>query len=263
MCSNCGTEGHYFRECVEPITSLGILAFKRVKGVIRWLLIRRRVSIGYIELMRGKYRIRDVPGIQALVDQTTLEERETLLRQSFESQWTALWSGVPSRRYQVEYDDAKTKMALLMRRGLLRAAIDASTTRWTEPEWGFPKGRRSSRETELDCALRETLEETGVKKECLTVAAEIAPLEERYRGSNGFSYRHRFWIARAPSDLNVGVDETNQLQCREISAVEWCSMEDARAHIRPYSVERLALLEQATVIAETLVTTDLASDSSN
>lgn len=250
MCSNCGATGHFFRECPEPITSFGIMAYRDVdaESTKQWLLVRRRVSIGYIELMRGKYKIRDTDGIQVLVDQATLTEREHLLSQSFESQWLKLWSGLPSHRYQIEYYNAKTKMELLKQRGVLKAAVEASTTHWTEPEWGFPKGRRSFRETELDCALRETYEEAGVDPMCLSVVSTITPLEERYQGSNGISYRHRYWVARAPSDLSVRVDESNHLQCKEIGAVRWCGVEAARALIRPYSVERMVLLEKASAI---------------
>jgi 8-oxo-dGTP pyrophosphatase MutT (NUDIX family) len=32
---------------------------------------------------------------------------------------------------------------------------------WEEPEWGFPKGRRDTQESDWVCALREFKEETG------------------------------------------------------------------------------------------------------
>jgi hypothetical protein len=72
MCSNCGKPGHFFRECTEPITSLGILIFRRTIEGAQILLIRRKDSLGYIEIMRGKYNLEDDITIQDLIDQTTL-----------------------------------------------------------------------------------------------------------------------------------------------------------------------------------------------
>lgn len=241
-CSNCGRPGHFFRECREPITSLGILAFKRpAADTVQWLLIRRRVSIGFIEIMRGKYELRDVSGIQLLIDQTTLGEREQLASRTFADLWRDLWNGAASRRYNSEYEQAKVKFELLRSRGTIVAAIRASTTTWVEPEWGFPKGRRSSSESEIECALRETYEEAGVRKQDLRIAAG-EPLLEEYRGSNGICYRHRYWLAEAPPNLAVRMDPMNIDQRREISDVRWCSYDEAMGLIRNYNIEKRAVL---------------------
>jgi 8-oxo-dGTP pyrophosphatase MutT (NUDIX family) len=259
-CSNCGKSGHFFRECREPITSLGILAYRPiplipppglsppqgsiVKTKLEWLLVRRRVSIGFIEIMRGKYELRDLPCIQALVDQATITERQQLLDMSFADLWHDLWNGPASRRYQAEFEQSKAKFDLLRSRGVLAALCKSSTTGWTEPEWGFPKGRRSSSETEIACALRETYEEAGVRKQDLRILAG-EPLLEEYRGSNGICYRHRYWLAEAPATLEVHMDESNVDQRREISDVRWCSLAEALSLIRPYNKEKRDVLEMA------------------
>jgi 8-oxo-dGTP pyrophosphatase MutT (NUDIX family) len=250
VCSNCGRPGHFFRECTEPITSLGIIAHRCKPEGIQWLLIRRRVSIGFIEIMRGKYDLRDISGIQVLVDQATVIEREQLQTQSFQDLWRELWNGLASRRYHQEYEQAKAKFELLRERGLLAAAIRDTSTLWVEPEWGFPKGRRSSSESEIACALRETYEEAGVRKQDLTVITQT-PLLEEYQGSNGIYYRHRYWIAEAAADLEVRMDPANTDQRREVSDVRWCSLEEALALIRPYNVEKRAVLVEAARQVET------------
>jgi 8-oxo-dGTP pyrophosphatase MutT (NUDIX family) len=202
------------------------------------------VSIGFIEIMRGKYEIRDVSGIQILVDQATLEERQMLLTRNFADLWRELWNGPASRRYQAEYEQSKAKFDVLRLRGILITCCEVSGTTWTEPEWGFPKGRRSSTETELACALRETLEETGVHKSDLRILPG-PPLLEEYSGSNGIRYRHRYWLAEAAATLEVRMDENNVDQRREISDVRWCSLEVAKTLIRPYNTEKRAVLEAA------------------
>lgn len=252
-CSNCGRPGHFFRECGEPITSLGIIPFRLNRDRVKteWLLIRRRDSLGFIEIMRGKYD--GTAALQSLIDQTTLTERERLKVTGFSDLWRELWNGPASRRYHAEYEQAKTKFESLRSRtassiSLLEAACAASTTSWTEPEWGFPKGRRSSTETELACALRETYEEAGIHKRDLTIMNEREPLMEEFRGSNGISYRHRYWLAQVDIALVVRLDPENVDQVREVGDVRWCSTEEALALIRPYNVEKRAVLQRAATL---------------
>jgi 8-oxo-dGTP pyrophosphatase MutT (NUDIX family) len=265
VCSNCGKHGHFFRECREPITSLGIIAFRRLSGApVQWLMIRRRDSLGFIELMRGKYELRDEASIQSLVDQTTLAERVRLLTQSFTDLWRELWNGAASRRYLAEYEQAKAKFDVLRGGGVaaevsrssggavsrrtLAEYCEASTTRWMEPEWGFPKGRRSSTESDITCALRETQEEAGIPASALRVLSGQEPLLEEFRGSNGVCYRHRYWLAEAPATMEVRLDPANPDQQREIGDVRWCSMAEALELIRPYNVEKRAVLARAAAL---------------
>ena len=244
-CSNCGKPGHFFRECCEPITSLGIIPFRRKAGRVEWLLIRRRDSLGFIEIMRGKYE--GLAGLQSLIDQTTLTERERLKTRPFPELWRELWNGPASRRYHAEYEYAKGKFDAMIA-GPLVAACVATTTTWAEPEWGFPKGRRSSTEGELACALRETYEEAGIHKKDLAIVSEREPLMEEFKGSNGICYRHKYWLAEVDPTVDVRLDPTNMDQAREIGDVRWCSKEEAFALIRPYNVEKRAVLERANAI---------------
>ena len=246
ICSNCGIGGHYFRACKEPITSLGILAFKQeLMRPNKWLLIRRRVTIGFIELMRGKYEIRDIDGIRTLIDQTTLNEKALLQTQPFNDLWIYLWKGPATKRYQMDFEQSNSKFAILRSRGILASLCLSSTTSWIEPEWGFPKGRRSVNETEINCALRETQEEAGITSTDLTLYEHLPPLLEEYIGSNGVCYRNKYWLAEVAPHLEVGLNPGNLDQQREISDVRWCTLDEALTLIRPYAKEKIEVLKQA------------------
>jgi len=227
---------------------MGLIIHKQTDDGPRWLLICRRVSIGLIELLRGKYEVRDMSGIQSLIDQTTLEERTRLLTMPFDDLWRDLWNGPISRRYSVEFSQAKAKFELITSRDILREAIRVCTTSWTEPEWGFPKGRRSASETEIACALRETFEESGIQPSDLCVQTDVSPLIEEYRGSNGVIYRHHYWIAKASPDLAVGMFYTEQK--REVRDVRWCTFDEAIARIRSYNIEKRRVLETAAAMTK-------------
>ena len=56
-CCNCGKTGHVYRKCMSPIMSLGIILVKLENDVIKYLLIQRRDTLGFVEFMRGKYNL--------------------------------------------------------------------------------------------------------------------------------------------------------------------------------------------------------------
>ena len=59
-CNNCGKQGHTFYSCKKPIISLGVIAFTITRsGEIKYLMICRKDSLGYVEFVRGKYPLYD------------------------------------------------------------------------------------------------------------------------------------------------------------------------------------------------------------
>jgi len=98
FCNNCGKYGHFFYQCNNPITSIGIIAFRylplsHTMGSTNslagshlttrkreYLIIRRKDTLGYIDFIRGKYSIHNKPYILNMFKQMTDEERQTILR---------------------------------------------------------------------------------------------------------------------------------------------------------------------------------------
>lgn len=248
-CVNCRRTGHTFRDCKEPTFSYGILAIQRrlVEGhtVPHYMLIRRRDSLSYVDFLRGKYSLSNPAYIQTLLNGMTTEELQRLGTQPFDTLWTRLWNAQNTRQFRFEYESARRMFESFKSTGdihgkVMAKYVAAVTTAWSEPEWGFPKGRRSPHESEIACALREFTEETGVPAGALTLRRGTPPEAEEYRGSNNIQYHHVYFVGDC--DVEVAMNTNNRVQMREVGAIGWFPFEEAYVKIRPTNPEKRAML---------------------
>lgn len=249
-CNNCGKYGHVFHQCKLPITSIGIIAYKKMDDNIYYLLIRRKHSLGFIDFMRGKYPLYDKHYLINIINEMTLEEKELLLTKDFDYLWEYIWGKHTNMQYRVEEKASKNKFNSLqigiklnnLEYNLKSLIEEDSATRWNETEWGFPKGRRNYLEKDLQCALREFEEETGYNKNELNILLNIQPYEEIFTGSNYKSYKHRYYIAQ----MNSNIQDINEIipGNYEVSKIGWYTYEESCKLIRPYNLEKLSILEK-------------------
>jgi 8-oxo-dGTP pyrophosphatase MutT (NUDIX family) len=248
-CNNCGGKGHLFRTCKDPVLSCGLLLIDRPSlpvepDAIRVLMIRRKDSMSFAEFMRGKYDPADTEYLSTLVKNMTLKEQAALASDSFESLWRQLWG---DERTSSDFLPSRERFYQVDRIGLMRNNLSD----YTEPEWGFPKGRRMRGETDLACAVREFGEETNVPRDAYVVLKNII-LEETFTGLNAVQYKHIYFVAllKHPDMINLSQRFT-PMQRREISGIAWKTLEEAAALIRPHHVERMGMLNQLRSAIET------------
>lgn len=273
LCSNCSNIGHTSKSCPHPITSYGVIVF-RVRDLswnqaeiltqsdrasftglencqqnIEYLLIQRRDSIGFVEIMRGKYKVADTEYIRKQIEGMTAEERNKLISYSFDELWEGLWGtpqeGGPS--YRAEKEHAKQKFeALRSSTPSLEELLREAPPAWPTPEWGFPKGRRDSNESEYYCAMRELWEETNLREKDILPIRNLDPFEETFFGTNQVHYCHKYYLAFAPPGIGEQTLEEARLQnthiAREIGGLQWMSLADALNAIRPENIEKKELL---------------------
>ena len=202
-CTNCGKNGHYHKKCIEPKISLGIIAIyfnnisyyqkklinKRIKNnyyeidsfnilhlnniskiyqyidSIKFLMIRRKHSMNYIEFMRGLYDINNILKIGNMFKLMTKKEVIKILTKPFDILWDELWKTTSKVKfYNKEYKKSKNKFNILLKSSSIEYLKNIDIL-YDEPEWGFPKGRRDGYENDIDCALREFKEETFIELE--------------------------------------------------------------------------------------------------
>jgi ADP-ribose pyrophosphatase YjhB (NUDIX family) len=246
FCNNCGNKGHIFYHCKQPITSVGIVVFRTNSlGLREYLLIRRKDSIGYVEFMRGKYNIYSKIYLVNLISEMTLEEKQRILTNDFDTLWRNLWGDDINTQYRGEEKNSRDKFESL-KYGVntnengysLESLIQESLSQWTETEWGFPKGRHNNQEKDLLCALREFEEETGYSRLNINILQNLVPFEEIFTGSNYKSYKHKYYVAY----MENANESKMAYQDTEVSKMEWKTYEEALLLIRPYNLEKKEVL---------------------
>lgn len=252
FCNNCGGRGHLFRMCKDPVLSCGILLIGSARlpvspEIVNILMIRRKDSMSFAEFLRGKYDPTNLPYVSTLVKNMTLREQVSIATEPFETLWKNLWG---DDRSSSDFQTSKERFYQLDRMGLMKDNL----SEYTEPEWGFPKGRRMRGETDLACAVREFTEETNIPREAYVLLNNII-LEETFTGLNGVRYRHVYYVAllNRPDLINL-TQKFTPMQRREISAIGWKTLAEADFLIRPHHVERRAMLEDLKSILNTFET---------
>jgi 8-oxo-dGTP pyrophosphatase MutT (NUDIX family) len=271
-CNNCGKNGHQFYQCKIPITSFGVIAFRinpltyegnpthtlgQSCGVLaensnyEFLMIRRKDTLGYIDFMRGKYTLHNTQYIMNMLKQMTIDEKDRLRNGNFSDLWRNLWGDeAVSTQYKSEESNSREKYNALKAGIMIKSELytldqllDESMQyqQWTEPEWGFPKGRRNNQEKDYECAIREFSEETGYNSDLLKNIHNIIPFEENFSGSNYKSYKHKYYLMNISylDSLTPTVFENT-----EVSAIGWKSIEDCISCIRPYNLEKIKMISK-------------------
>ena len=243
FCNNCGKQGHLFHRCKKPISSIGIIAFRKSKRYdkkLEYLMICRKDSLGYVDFMRGKYPLHSEFYIQNIIDEMTNDEKKDLMKHDFKTLWTNLWGNFVGCQYRGEEKISSEKFQKMKSGGSLLDLIDNSKTDWETPEWGFPKGRRNYQENDLACALREFQEETGYIKDQLDIIHNLMPFEEIFTGSNMKSYKHKYFVAYMEPDKK----SINNFQLSEVSKIGWFTLEESLEMIRPYNLEKRQVIKK-------------------
>lgn len=247
FCNNCGKNGHPFHQCKNPITSMGIIAFREGVDGIEYLLICRKDSLGYVDFLRGRYDLDNKDYIMKIINIMTYSEKENLLTKPFSQLWKELWGDFIGIQYRGEERLSQSKFEALKKgvivgdeRYCLNELIKDSVGTWEDPEWGFPKGRRNFQEKDFECASREFSEETGYRCDDIDIISNMLPYEENFTGSNFKSYKHKYYVGK----LITNAIGKSDFQATEVSKLSWVSYDNALKLIRPYNLEKLGMLKK-------------------
>jgi 8-oxo-dGTP pyrophosphatase MutT (NUDIX family) len=261
-CTNCGLSGHIFRTCLSPVTSYGLITLRYMNEYftnslfskdivlnnrndnIQFLLIQRKDSLSFVEFIRGKYNPYEEEYVLRLLKGMTIIEQNLILTNTFDELWNSVWGETSIvKSHKNDYDTSEKKFSII--KDKLSDYIKNNPSKWIEPEWGFPKGRRNPHETDMNCAIREFQEETGLHRQNFTIIQNTYPISETFFGSNQVHYCHKYYIAVCNKSVEVEMNMNNSHMTREIGNIKWCSLDEAISKIRPDNVEKREILLKA------------------
>lgn len=275
-CSNCNRKGHTFKNCNEAIISNGIIAIyiknfdynlipllenyiiknlkifnnyhnKNINNIsnnninenIKFLMVQRKNSLGYLEFMRGRYNIDNISSLIHLLEQMTPEELNDIDTIDFDILWNNLWdsNNIRNKNHHKEYITSRHKFYQLK---LSHDNILKNTkSLYNFNEWGFPKGRRESYESDLVCAIREFEEETTLKEDNYIILEKCKSIRENLTGTNGINYAHNYFLSIINDFSCTSTDKSN----REISQTKVINLNECLENIRPYHKNKIRIIK--------------------
>jgi len=254
VCQNCGDKGHHVKECSNPKTSYGIILFKKEDEINRFLMIRRRNTIGFVEFLRGQYVYSDIDYLEKLIDVMTNDEIELIKTKPFDFLWEYLWldnhfnkSSNKIKKNMVIARDKFNKIKNGYNIGDKNIDIEILCNNkksiYTEQEWGFPKGRRTHNESDYETAVREFKEETQIDEDDFNILFNNKTFIEKYKSYDNVIYKNVYYLAEyiGNNELKINLDDKSQFT--EVSDIGFFEIDDAISKIRDYSQEKKTLLK--------------------
>ena len=255
FCGNCGKFGHIYKKCTDHIISLGIIAYRFNNNNNReYLMVQRKDTLAYVEIIRGKYDIDDMELLKTLFNEMTMNEKSNMLNNDnkFEKLWNNIWNYPNFKSYKNDYIIAKKKFNIL-KNGYINSSnyyvsleifINNSNSLWNEPEWGFPKGRRNVGESNIFCAMREFNEETNYTNMDFDMLYNVEPFIESFKGSNNIYYKHIYYLCKFNNLKEPFIQYDNKYQINEISNISWFTLKNVIKKIRNYNKEKICIIKK-------------------
>ena len=205
---------------------------------IKFLMIQRKKSLGYLEFIRGRYNLDQITTLTHLLEQMTPEEVNDITNKDFDFLWNNLWdkNNIRNKNHHKEYIVSKQKFYELKMNHMdilkkIKILFDFN-------EWGFPKGRRESYESDLVCAVREFEEETCYNENKYILLEECKSIRENLVGTNGINYAHNYYLS-----ILLDKIESFDLSNREIGNVKIMNINDCIDVIRPYHKNKIKIMK--------------------
>jgi hypothetical protein len=284
FCINCGKTNHKYNNCNDPITSYGLICYygdkivlvrrKYTFAYIDFIMGKYDVNnIKYLTLLFSRMTRKEIDNILKKLDFDLLrdsiglnnytryhkQEYENsklkfayiknlhiiedicyIIDQIFGTEFINIL--ISNNEYKLKNNEFKVSKELINK---IKKLINTKKI-YDEPEWELPKGKRNDKESNINTAIREFVEESNLTN--IIVYKNIIPLEEELTAISNNRYKYVYYLSRLKniSTENINIDKNiilpvnneNTVQSREISMVGLISIDSIENYLRHYQVEK-------------------------
>jgi 8-oxo-dGTP pyrophosphatase MutT (NUDIX family) len=231
--------------------SYGIVCCRPHDNGLQILMVKKSTTYHFCEFVAGHYRKQNHTHLIKLFNNMTYHEKMDILSFKFANMWYRIYMENPDKAFlqnnsqnywASSYVKKKNKFesSFLSDGGeklkkLIANSINVDTI------WEFPKGRKneSKKEGDVETAMREFHEETGVDESKYKLLWDIKPYIETYEDF-GTQYKNTYYFASAIGDWNPELKFYEKQQISEVSSVRWISRVDlAHMNLELVTYQRL------------------------
>jgi 8-oxo-dGTP pyrophosphatase MutT (NUDIX family) len=221
-----------YKENIECVNDDAKKLFIEYKEKLKFLLISKKYSYGFTDIISGHYNLNSKSGINNLIKQLTPMEIEKIKNDDFDDMWNEFY-----KLKNINYDMSRKKF-IYFRNNLIENKYNL-TNKYNNPDWEFPKGKKNiEEEDDIQCAIREFKEETKLKNKDFKIYKNIEPLIEHFKGTDEKFYKYVYYIALLKKDTIIDIMK-NRIEVSEIGLYDY---DNAITKIRKYYKNRLQIL---------------------
>ncbi len=217
------------------ITSYGIILYtkntKDKNGDILFQLIKRRDSIAYSEFLKNN----NIHELDKYINFMSKDEikRCIIYKDNPEILWDDLWANHNCYFYKKNKEYLQEKIKENINKFIDK--FQKENIGLNENNWGFAKGRKKIRESEIECALREFEEETTInRKDIIIQKDKYQKYEEVYNGTDNKIYRSIFYLGYIKEIPKIKLLYSNINRpyiTPEVSEIKWCNLSESLKYI--------------------------------
>jgi 8-oxo-dGTP pyrophosphatase MutT (NUDIX family) len=176
-------------------------------------------------------------------------ERERIRNYTHNELWCDFWVDKTMNAYREGYERSKKRYESIKYR--IPYLLDSIQSSVLSPPWGFPKGRKNDNsEKEVECAIREFLEEIPIGG-MSTIEVDITKRYfETHKGTNGKYYSTCCFPAEARQlfepPVQILVDSIrSKTVSAEVGEIAWVDESDLKDYLSPGMIEMIVeMLEE-------------------
>jgi 8-oxo-dGTP pyrophosphatase MutT (NUDIX family) len=214
---------------------IALCKYNEEKHRIEMVMVKKRCTYYFTLFILGAYRLVDNKRLLYLFSRMTPEEKLIILTFNFETMWNHHWqthnNNPKFNRKKIAdfsvYTAKKNKFDKLITddngkriRNLISISRNSSLI------WEIPKGRKDfDHENDIECAVREFQEETGISKDSYRILSEIKPFKTVERDGDT-CYISTYYVAIPTKYIKLRIDFDMLDQICEIIDIRWISSEE-------------------------------------